>query len=429
MNNALVGSRRLLIGVAVAASFALPPAAAQAARTSVAIFSDPADYVAGGAQRLFTPANSTIAADGDKGFVNVAVNGGGHPGGSGFTLEFAPPTGHLLRSGGVYDYAQRATLRQGDHPGIDVIGDRSCTTVGGRFQVRDIALDADKHVERLWILYEQHCDGHVPGLFGEVRVGESRRAALPGIVRWPAGEHGSVGTRVPVTFTPGRDAHFGRAQLAGSDPAAFQIRADGCSGKDVAGGSSCRVWLRFRAGPGTHRAKLRLSTSDGRSFGAKLQGFDWGGKTRVTLHSEDGDYIGQGKDWTFTPRTADLEPVGSPQGIDYSIRAGADLWNGSFSAPPGDALDTRSYPNAGMHPDNVKRPGLYVRGQGRACDETDGSFSVHDLRFDPRDGSLHNFGASFVQHCDGAAAALSGELDFRAGDHTAPAPWIGRISP
>lgn len=57
------------------------------------------------------------------------------------------------------------------HPGIDVSGDgRGCNEIEGRFDVRDIAKNAAGEITRLWVLYEQHCEGDPAALFGEVMV-------------------------------------------------------------------------------------------------------------------------------------------------------------------------------------------------------------------------------------------------------------------
>ena len=416
--------RRSAIAAAVTLICVVAPGVAQAARTSVALFSDPADFVGAGAQLLFTPSNSTIVVQRKYGLVDVEVNPGGAD--NDYTLEFGAPRDHALHRG-VYDYAVEVFGRYGPRPGITIHGDgRACDAPVGRFEVRDIARGSSGAIKRLWIVFEQHCGPSTPGLFGEVRFHEGHRLALPGVVRWPAGEHGTVGTTVPITFAPSHAVTFRRARFAGHDRRAFRLRANGCSGRTVHRGGVCRIWVRLRAGPGTHRAKLRLRAASGRTYGAKLEGFNWGGRTRLVMHSDKGDFVGQGLDWRFTPRNALFGRFGGPGRVSLDITPPGDLWTAVFSAASGDVLTRRTYSHAVGYGEGTNGPSFDVSGAGRGCDRIRGSFTIKQMRFDPRDDVLRNFAASFVQHCEAQKPALRGEVDFRAGDHTKPAPWMDR---
>ena len=49
---------------------------------------------------------------------------------------------------------------------MSVTGDhRGCNESTGSFTIHEIAAD------RLWMSYEQHCEGGDPALFGEIRLG------------------------------------------------------------------------------------------------------------------------------------------------------------------------------------------------------------------------------------------------------------------
>ncbi len=164
--------RRTLAAAAISIGllFGLPSVAEAAAATSVVMYSDSGDYIGQGQQRLFTPGNSTINVTGNSGDLYVGVSGG--PNGDGMSMEFAAPTGQTLAPG-VYTDAERAPFRTGGHPGMDINGDsRGCNEVAGRFEVKDIATDASGAIQRLWIVYEQHCEGGPAALFGEVRIAE-----------------------------------------------------------------------------------------------------------------------------------------------------------------------------------------------------------------------------------------------------------------
>jgi hypothetical protein len=412
------GAARALVVAPVALTAALLAPAPASAATAVTMFSDPGDYIGGGVQRLFTPRGGKVTVGGNRKGLSIGVSGG--PSGDYFTLEFAPPPGKRLRRG-VYDHAQRAPFREAGHPGIDISGSgRGCNEQAGRFQVRDLAVK-NKRVKRLWLVYEQHCEGGRAALFGEVRYRKGK-TTFPAIVRWPAGESGGTGTAVPVTIRPTRTVHFTSTQITGEK--VFPIRLDECKGRTVAAGSSCQVWLRFKAGGGTHRGRLVVSGGS-QSYGAELQGFNWGGTTKLVMHSDDGDYIGGGQDWSYTPANASIGVSGTRQHVGFGIDgAGGDWWYGDFSAPSGDILAAgNTYNGAARDAFRGSSPGLDVSGNGRGCNTISGKFTVTEARFEPS-GALHSFNVRFEQHCEGADPALRGEFSYRAGDRAKPPPWM-----
>ena len=194
--------RVLLLALAATALVASPGVARAATATSVVMYSDSGDYIGGGQTRLFTPGTSSITVSGSTSDLTVGVSGGAS--GDSYGLEFAAPPGGVLAPG-VYDKAQRAAFREAGHPGIDVSGDgRGCNTISGRFEVRDFSVSPTGVLQRLWIVYEQHCEGGTAALFGEVRITQpipdGPAATAPGLVRWPATEPGGMGTAVPVTL-------------------------------------------------------------------------------------------------------------------------------------------------------------------------------------------------------------------------------------
>ncbi len=327
------------------------PAGARAAGTdAVTMFSDQGDSIGGGTHRLYTPLNSTFSLSGSTGCVTVRVSGG--PYGDAFTLDFAAPPGQTLAPG-VYDRAQRAPFREAGRPGIDISGDgRGCNEDAGRFEVKDFRVSSSGTLEGLWIVYEQHCEGGVAALFGEVRLGAEPAGAIataPALVRWPLHEAGGNGTAVPVTVVAAAPVTIASAQLAGADAAWFAIRLDDCSGKSLAAGSACEVWVRYvPTGPGTKAATLRLRDSAGAGYDVPLQGFTHGGRTQLTMTSDPGDSIGGGATWSYTPANAVIGASGTRRHIGFGIDGdGGDWWYGGFSAPSGDILAAGStYENA-----------------------------------------------------------------------------------
>jgi hypothetical protein len=302
--------RRSVLAAAIVVGAALGPgAAAASAVTDVVMLSDPGDFIGLGEAKLFTPPGAAIAARATPalGFLSVTVDGG--PARDNFDFEFAAPPGALLVPG-VYENAERAAFRTAGHPGIDIGGDgRGCNTDAGRFDLRDLAVKPDGTVARLWVGYEQHCEGFGPALYGEVRIGEPQEPgsgfAAPSGVTWPAVDVGAPTTVVPVSFVATESTHVTGVAVTGAQAPAFPVRLDECTGLSLSAGDVCQVFLRFAATvPGPADAVLRLTDRGGAAHVVPLHGFGIGGLTRVEFDSDPGDFIGAGVDRVFTPANA-----------------------------------------------------------------------------------------------------------------------------
>jgi len=217
--------------VAVVAALALAPAAHAASATSVVMLSDSGDYIGGGVPRLYHPRNAQISVSGSTAYLDVSISGGNL--GDYFDLEFAAPPGRI-RTPGTYVGAQRAPFREAGRPGIDISADgRGCDTIEGLFEVKALDVAADGTLQRLWIVYEQHCEGGESALFGEVRIGvpaPDGELVAPGLVRWPAADIGWPGAVVPVTVVAAqgvtvRPNHQEGNRARGSSMRSFQPRS------------------------------------------------------------------------------------------------------------------------------------------------------------------------------------------------------------
>jgi hypothetical protein len=418
----------------VLAAFALAivggsaPAAAQAATVSdVAMYSDTGDYIGQGQQQVFTPANSTITVSGNPGDVSIDVNSP-----SGYTLEFAAPQGQSLQPG-VYDGATRAAFRSGLEPGIDISGDgRGCDVDQGRFEIKDIHLDASGVPDRLWLVYEQHCEGAITALFGEVRINEPSDGGsgsfVPGLVRWPVDGPGVAATVTPVQFLASGAGQLGSASLGGSNPGDFVIRADGCSNQVLTAGMVCDIYVRFvPTAPGLRTATLNLTDGTGVTHVVPLEGWTYGGTTRLVMNSDSGDWIGGGQSYNFTPASHQFAANGDRNVFQFSI---PDLgWTGSFHPAQGDIFTAgTTYSGAQRDAFRGAAPGMEVDAPGRGCNTITGDFTVVSATFAP-DGTMRTFAIKFNQYCDGNAAGLHGEFDWLEGDNTPRAPWMGPGGP
>jgi uncharacterized protein (TIGR03437 family) len=396
----------------------------------VVMYSDSGDYIGGGTQREFDPGNASITVSGSASSLTIGLDGG--TSGDYYDMDFAAAPGDMLTSGGIYTDAQRAPFREAGHPGIDIYGSgRGCNTDTGLFEVKDIATDSSGAIVRLWIVYQQHCEGGRPALWGEVKLNEpvdvGGTAAAPGIVRWPTTDVGAPNTVVPVTVAAIGSTTINGVSVTGANAQDFTKRADECSGLTMTAGASCEVWLRFVASaPGVRQATLHVTDSNGGTYDVTLQGFAYGGTTSVTMTSDSGDYIGQGQTWSYSLTKGDQIGMGGGRSFaGFGVNgANGDWWSADFEPGAGDILvagDT--YPNATRYPFNGSGPGIDVSGMGRGCNTSTGSFTVNSATF-AADGTLKTASISFVQHCEGAPPALHGTFAFRAGDNTSPAPWM-----
>src|SRR3954464_4307249 len=141
---------RAALVIAVAALLALPAAASAATANVITMLSN-GESLGQGAPHEWDPGNSTIKVTGNANDVTVTANDAAT--GDPYTLEFAGPGTDALKPG-IYDGAVRVIARQAAQPGIDITeGSSGCNDDAGRFEVKDIAVDAAGGVSRLWLVY------------------------------------------------------------------------------------------------------------------------------------------------------------------------------------------------------------------------------------------------------------------------------------
>ncbi|MFI7522273.1 hypothetical protein [Micromonospora globbae] len=132
----------------------------------------------------------------------------------------------------------------------------------------------------------------------------------------------------------------------------------------------------------------------------------------LSFHGDSGDYISQGKSYSYATSRGDELTVSSSSGSTVSISVNAyngDWWTLTFDAPGTQVLAPRTYSAAHRHPFNGTGPGLSLSGEGRGCNELTGSFTVSKAVFGP-DGYVQAFDATFEQHCEGGNPAARGEV-------------------
>jgi hypothetical protein len=140
-------------------------------------------------------------------------------------------------------------------------------------------------------------------------------------------------------------------------------------------------------------------------------------RSLLSFTSAPGDFIGQGRSLSVTPRDGDFGIAGSTPPVtridfDFTGSSGEN-WSLTVSAAAGDTLHVGSYPRADRQQFG-RVAGLDFYGDGRGCNQTYGSFVINQLGLDDA-GGLRSLDLTFVQHCETSTApALRGRLLYEA---------------
>ena len=279
MRNTLVLRPLLALGLCLGAGIggAAPAAAGEAARPTdrvvLSIFGEAGDPVTEGSPRVWHTGRDAISVSRSGDEVRVSARATGQ---ELFEIVLAPRAGEQFTYGGFFDATAAPTATQ---PTLKVTGgDRSCAGSTGQFRV----LDNSPNLDRLWILFEQRCEGATGSSFGEIRVNVDRDLALlvaPSRVEFPQQELGTESVLVPMTLINiGSEAvTFGTPQVVGrptktplspvgDDPvglagaASFRIQSSSCATLEP--GASCAILVAYRPVlPGPVEASLVVPDS------------------------------------------------------------------------------------------------------------------------------------------------------------------------
>lgn len=134
-------------------------------QTFLTMNSEAGDYIGQG-QQYFIDENDAVfgITSPNMDEVHIDVNNGDH-----WNVDFEAPQGTSLQLG-AYEGATRWPFQNAVNPGLNISGDgRGCNTLTGRFDVVQIKRNLMADVDAYSAEFEQHCEGGVPALFGEVR--------------------------------------------------------------------------------------------------------------------------------------------------------------------------------------------------------------------------------------------------------------------
>jgi len=150
----------------------------------------------------------------------------------------------------------------------------------------------------------------------------------------------------------------------------------------------------------------------------------------LTMQSQPGDYIGQGQSYNLTYTGSDIvvqviqTVAGSPAEIDFILwpttNPFALLYFGTNQL--GTPLQVGSYTDAQRAVFAAPgHAGLDVSFDHRGSNTLTGSFEITQLMFGPGN-TIQAFQASFIEHSEGLAPALSGTFTYYANPIAVPEP-------
>ena len=132
----------------------------------------------------------------------------------------------------------------------------------------------------------------------------------------------------------------------------------------------------------------------------------------VYLHSDSGDYIGQGRTELYTASDTTMNLFTRSGGLGFSLQRAQSYWSGDFQAMNGlTQLQPGYYGSLQRYPfHNPVRGGLSWSGEGRGCNTLTGWFVVDSITY--LGGTISSLDLRFEQRCEGGASALRGKIHW-----------------
>ena len=137
----------------------------------------------------------------------------------------------------------------------------------------------------------------------------------------------------------------------------------------------------------------------------------------VYLQSDSGDYIGGGKTYVYSGKTAILGVTADGYSVDMSVR-GDQNWSGSIRVPSSlGTIASGYFVNLSRAPfADPAVGGLEWSGEGRGCNTLKG-WAIID-RVTLVAGAITEIDARFEQRCEGGAPALRGQIHWTLANTT-----------
>lgn len=131
----------------------------------------------------------------------------------------------------------------------------------------------------------------------------------------------------------------------------------------------------------------------------------------IYLQSDKGDYIGQGKNYLFTPTDANLSVRADKNVLTVGVNTDT-WWDANFAIPDSNKTLVKGlYTGLTRYPfHNTKVGGLDWGGDGRGCNEETGWVAIDSVKYQA--GVLQSIDLRFEQHCEGGTPALRGKIHW-----------------
>ena len=138
----------------------------------------------------------------------------------------------------------------------------------------------------------------------------------------------------------------------------------------------------------------------------------------ISLQSEQGDPIGQGKSYQYTPANASISVTASRNRLVVKVE-GDEAWTGVVQTG-GNATELKvgEYTALPRYQDGMdaSQGGLTWWGNDRSCTSSTGWVAIDSVAY--ADGQLVAISLRFQRNCNGAAAALRGTVNYTVNDRS-----------
>ncbi|HEX8120121.1 MAG TPA: hypothetical protein VF549_02540 [Solirubrobacteraceae bacterium] len=135
------------------------------------------------------------------------------------------------------------------------------------------------------------------------------------------------------------------------------------------------------------------------------------GTGSLEVAGEPGEYVTDGRTWTYGPRGSEFSATGDRQSVGFVALGPDSSWSAEFSVPEGQALRRGAHFVADGDEDGGPR--MEVERGSRYCSgDQVGDFTVRSIRLSR--GRIRDVSIAFTARCNGARAALHGTLTFRS---------------
>lgn len=140
----------------------------------------------------------------------------------------------------------------------------------------------------------------------------------------------------------------------------------------------------------------------------------------VHLESDQGDYVGQGRTYTYTPRNALIKLQPGNRHVEVRVE-GDEEWRAGFHVlPRAKRLRCALYEDVVKHSDRypTTKSSMLWFGESRSCTNVEGWFAIDHLAYE--DNKLAAIDLRFEQHCDGKEPALRGKIHWTSKESGEP---------